>query len=189
VLELPWLADVSARARGIEAMVQQRVGAWTATAVGATGRAQIEHPQLAGGRPLAAPGSRDHRLSLLADGPLGRGVSLAVAWTLASGLPNPLAPLRPAEPETLGAMRRLDVRLSARRQVGGAVVSGALAVRNATERRGPRRRRARRHAQRAAAVRARHARHLRRGHPGVVRPADRLVGVPGGTLPDDPPTP
>jgi hypothetical protein len=133
VLELPWLADVSARARGIEAMVQQRVGAWTATAVGATGRAQIEHPQLAGGRPLAAPGSRDHRLSLLADGPLGRGVSLAVAWTLASGLPNPLAPLRPAEPETLGAMRRLDVRLSARRQVGGAVVSGALAVRNATD--------------------------------------------------------
>ena len=130
VLSLPWLTGVEGRGSGVEGLVRLAVGPWSAGATGALAAADLRHPDLAGGEAFPAAWDRRRRATLAADGPLARGLRLAAAWTLASGVPNPLA-AEPGEPQRLGALSRLDLRLEARRALGPAAVALAVAVRNA----------------------------------------------------------
>ncbi|WP_412069676.1 carboxypeptidase-like regulatory domain-containing protein [Rubrivirga sp. IMCC43871] len=132
VLTRPWLTGVDGDARGLEALVAAPLGPWSLGASAALARADLQHPALADGAAFAATWDRRARATLLADGPLGGGVRLAASWTVASGVPNPLAGAV-GEADRLAPLSRLDLRLVAQRAVGPAVLTFALAVRNATD--------------------------------------------------------
>ena len=129
VLTRPWLTGVDGRAQGVEALARVPFGPWSVGASAAWARADLGHPALDGGQPFPAAWDRRVRVTLLADGPVLPGVRLAAAWTVASGVPNPLADVA-GEADRLGPLSRLDLRLVARRQIGGADAALALAVRN-----------------------------------------------------------
>ncbi|MEM1043146.1 MAG: TonB-dependent receptor [Bacteroidota bacterium] len=129
VLTRPWLTDVEANAYGLETLVRVPVRPWSFGVSAALARAELQHPFLNGGEAFSADWDRLARVTFLADGPVVAGLRLASSWTLASGAPNPLAGFQ-MEDERLPALSRLDLRLTAERRWGGAVVSMSLAVRN-----------------------------------------------------------
>ena len=129
VLARPWLSGVDGTASGLEALLRLPLRPWSLAASAALARSELRHPDLNGGAPFAAEADRRARLTLLADGPLPFGLRLAAAWTLASGLPNPLADLD-GEAGRLAPLSRVDLRLTAARRLGAARAELALAVRN-----------------------------------------------------------
>lgn len=133
ILSRPWLTGVRGEAVGLEVLASAPVGAWSVGLSAALARSELAHPALNNGALFAADWDRRVRATALVDGPLARGVRLAASWTVASGAPNPLLD-GPGEDERLAPVSRLDLRLSARRQIGSVDASLAVAVRNATDR-------------------------------------------------------
>lgn len=133
VLQRPWLSEVDGLARGIEALVRVPVRPWSLGVSAALAHADLQHPALNAGAAFPAEWDRRARVTLLADGPVAAGLRVAAAWTLASGVPNPLAE-RDGEAARLPALSRLDLRLTAHRRLGRATASLAVAVRNALDR-------------------------------------------------------
>lgn len=130
ILTRPWLTGVGADARGLEAMGRVPVGPWSLGLSGALARVDLDHPDLNGGLPFPAEWDRRLRATALVDGPLVRGVRVAMSWTVASGPPNPLA-AADGEADRLPGLSQLDLRLDAQRQVAAVRVRLTVAVRNA----------------------------------------------------------
>lgn len=129
ILTLPWLTEVDGRGRGVEVLARAPVGPWSLGVSAAAARADLQHPPLNDGVAFPAEWDRRRRATLLADGPVLPGVRLAAAWTVASGAPNPLDG-ETGEAARLPSISRLDLRLTARRQLGDVTASLAVAVRN-----------------------------------------------------------
>ncbi|GAB5537097.1 MAG: TonB-dependent receptor [Rubricoccaceae bacterium] len=132
LLTRPWLPDVMATSRGVEAMARLPVGPASLGVVYALARTDLQHPDLANGEPFLADWDRRHRATISADAPLGFGLTMGAAWTVASGTPNPLASLA-TENELLPGIQRLDLQLSLTRQLGASRVTASLSVRNALD--------------------------------------------------------
>ncbi len=129
VLQFPWLTGVDSRARGLEALLRVPVRPWSVGASAALARVDLQHPALEDGEPFLADWDRTLQATLLADGPILPGLWLATSWTVASGVPNPLA-ARLREDERLAPISRLDLRLTARHRWGGTTASFSVGVRN-----------------------------------------------------------
>ncbi len=129
VLARPWLSGVDGHARGLEALVRVPVRSWSLGLSAALARADLQHRALRGGEVFPAEWDRLARATLLADGLVLPDVRLAAAWTVASGVPNPLAE-RSGEASRLPSVSRLDLRLTAHRRWGRTTASLSLAVRN-----------------------------------------------------------
>lgn len=137
VLALPWLPDVEAQSRGLETMMRLPAGPVALGAVYALTRTDLEHLDLNDGDPFRADWDRRHRLTLSADASPGYGLAIGVAWTWASGAPNPLEVINgtslgdffPQEAE-LSAIQRLDVRIAHSQRMGPTRLTATLAVRN-----------------------------------------------------------
>jgi len=129
VLQRPWLTGVDNRARGLEALLRVPVRPWSLGVSAALARVDLQHPALEDGEPFPAEWDRSVQATFLADGPILPGLDLAVSWTVASGVPNPLAGFL-QEPDRLDPISRLDLRVTARRQWGGTTASFSVGVRN-----------------------------------------------------------
>lgn len=129
VLQFPWLTGVGSNARGLEALLRVPVRPWSFGASAALARVDLQHPSLEDGEPFLADWDRTLQTTFLADGPILPGLWLAASWTVASGVPNPLA-ARFREDERLDPISRLDLRLTAQRRWGGTTASFSVGVRN-----------------------------------------------------------
>lgn len=133
-LMVPWLHDFTARARGLEAILQHRVGPvrWTHsyTLAGVT----MQHPDVHGGHAFPAAWDRRHQYTTLLQGPLAPHLQWTCTWMLASGTPNVLAATDSTEPARLPRYHRLDVTLQYRKVFSRFTLQTRLAVYNVYDR-------------------------------------------------------
>ena len=130
----PWLNDASGHAQGLEAMLTHRAGpfvfshgySWSAT--------ELSHPLVLGGAAFAAPWDRRHQYTLTLRADLGRQVSASAAWMVATGNPNALRYLNPAEAERLPVYHRLDLSVEFRPFLLDRALSARMGLFNAYDR-------------------------------------------------------
>lgn len=137
ILQAPWLTDTEAYARGLEAMVRQRVGSVVWSNSYTLSRMEIRHPTINNGRYFRADWDRTHQFTSNLQLDLSRDIAIYLTWVYASGTPNSLASLDPSEPAYLDNYHRLDATVQYTKTVGGMTLEAKGSLFNLYDRNNP----------------------------------------------------
>ena len=110
----PWLHDNGAEGKGIEVMLRQRVGGVLWTNSYTLSKMEISNKRINEGKPFYAEWDRTHQFSSHLEGSLFDGLSWHLSWYYATGVPNTLSGLDPAEPKRLSDYHRMDLSVQYR---------------------------------------------------------------------------
>lgn len=134
----PWLFDLDGFGRGLEGLLQQRLGRLQATMSYTLARMELRHPLAFDGAWFRADWDQTHQVMATLQARLGAGWEAHLAWMYGSGTPNVLAYEDPSEPALLAPYHRLDASVQYRRPVGsGAVLHLRAALFNVYDRDNP----------------------------------------------------
>ncbi len=134
LLGRPWLNDAGGSARGLEVLLRASLPGVLLTQGYAWSRAELEHPMVQSGRRFPAPWDRTHQGTFTVQAGRGETWSVAATWMVASGLPNALRFVDPAEVDRLPVYHRLDLSVQAGFRSRPGTFSLRLGVFNAYDR-------------------------------------------------------
>lgn len=130
----PWIPDNTAYARGLEAMLHQRLGPVVWTTSYALSRVDLYNEEHSGGRVFPANWDRRHQLQSQLQGTLTPSLDAHLSWAWASGAPNNLAYSEPDEHPRLPAYHRLDLSLQWRPSIAGIDIETRMGLFNLYDR-------------------------------------------------------
>ncbi|NNF03894.1 MAG: TonB-dependent receptor, partial [Rhodothermales bacterium] len=114
----PWIHDNRGRARGVEAMVRQRIASATWTNSYTWSTMELRNDRVSDGSWYPADWDRRHQFTSHVEVSIVDALRLGVIWVSGSGTPNTLAVDDPREPERLSPYHRMDASLRWHRDVG-----------------------------------------------------------------------
>jgi hypothetical protein len=104
----PWYFDHTGESRALEVTARRTMGPLFANATYTWARTELRHPDFSSGMPYPADNDRRHRGSLLVGWRLADMIEAQITGHLATGRPNRLSGIFPAEEDRFPGYRRVD---------------------------------------------------------------------------------